>query len=503
MQTRIRNTRPTVVIQTGPLAGLDISNLLLTAHTEKDLSQPAGIFTITLGMTGINAPKTAFAGQLSTIYKDLGPNHLISIGFTSQCCMLGMVDAVTRSHSTSGASTAHTLTITGRDFGKALLTDTAYVLLSKIDGLEDEFPEGHAVFNLFRAIGKPLEYTTNDGEKRDLFFNQSPIEAIEWIVANTPGLQILQDGSVGPVLHDWLILDTRTETDSGKIANAFEGDVLLQPDLTSFTGDIWSFIMSCVDEFYEVFIDSAIDPNSQTPSAYLRVRPKPFDRLGDQVNGSAVPDTWAWERSPTFMQRIGYRNSDTTGPEPLHQVNTRDGQFTAALTASDYETFAVFEVDDTNSFQSAIMEQAGFSELRSKWFVLLDAYLVKRFGFKVKTLSSQLVDKTNFDAQTQEKVDRLYNWHKYNFAFESGTFEVACNDNRRIGDRLYITDLISKGGNVGMEFYIKSVENHWDVDQTIVPRQTLGLIRGHNTDDLKAVDELLKPLRGKGGLGGD
>lgn len=500
MQTQIRNTRPRVKIITGPLAGMDISHLIVTAHTEKDVGQPAGIFNITLGHTGLNPTKTTYAGQLSSIYQNLTTNHLISIGFTSDCCMLGMVDHINHTHVTDGSGTSHSLSVSGRDLGKALQTDTAYTLLAQVEGLEEHFPDGHGIFNTYRAFGKPLEYVTYDGQKQERFVNENPISAIEWIVSVMPGMQILQDG-VGPVLTDYLILDTHTDGSP----NTYDGDVLFQQDLTSFTGDLWSFINSCIDEFYEVFIDSAIDPVTGNPAAYLRVRPKPFDRLGDMVAGKEIGDSYggkfAWENSPTFMQRIGYRNSDTAGPEPLHQVQMRDGDFTASFGVNDYEVFSVFDVDDKTSFQAAVMEKAGFSELRAKWIVLIDPFLVKRFGFKVKTTSSQLINKDDFENQTTIKRDRAYNWHRFNAILESGTLELPGNDNRRIGDRLMITDKVSKAGNVGMEFYIRSVENHWDVENQIVPRQTLGLIRGHNVDDLKAFEELLIPLRGDSGLG--
>ena len=144
-------------------------------------------------------------------------------------------------------------------------------------------------------------------------------------------------------------------------------------------------------------------------------------------------------------------------------------------------------------------------------FPLIDTYSVKRYGMRKLEGYSNLIiptlvpiDKLNYqeyDISVPPKFtgeiytigqysflrDQLFNWNRYNPIFWNGRAIVKGRDKYRIGDKVYFPNHIAQGGYRGIFYYIKTVEQEFQVNGKRVTHTTaLDLVRGENRDYLES-----------------
>ena len=495
METKFFHNKPTLKKLTGLKSGIDFDPAIISMTIRKDIAQPAGIFKVELDPYGFPSPDSTISmlGKSNVIGYSTVPNDMFQIGFTSKCVMLGLVDHSYTVETYDKNSVSKTRVISGRDFGKAFITDNADTIWADIPDLEEALPADHALFSKYRRIASNALFAVTiempDGQKRTVGLNENPVDTIEWLVYNLPSMSML-DAEEGVMRDRWFTFGTHG--DDGP--NVYEGDRINQPMIGGYTGNIWSALTSCLDDFYEIWVDTAFADDLGRPLAVLRVRPKPFDRVGDKVGDKTVEGRFTWEKFTNFIKEVGSYNGNTYG---YHRI---DDFKLIEKGRNDYEVYSAFDVSASNSLSERLI--GGASGNAAKAFISVDSYLLLKYGYRKLTINSQLAMDVGLEGSdnvinhSRIKVDRAYNWYRHNAIMESGSLTLPCNDHIRVGDKIWIPDLYTETGFKGMVFYVKTVDIEYHREETPVPRMTLGIARGFNQQECDEFDQNLNKCDG-------
>jgi hypothetical protein len=204
---------------------------------------------------------------------------------------------------------------------------------------------------------------------------------------------------------------------------------------------------------------------------------------------------WTWDGADSF-----YRTMVTN--EQYHVIHDED-IIQESLGTSDYEVIDYISVRSRKD-----MEQDPSKSLTGYSYPLMDGYKIRKFGLRSFDVESNLLhtsykltasEAQNYKIAAPEKNDifssteyvnnreRLFNWYRYNDIMESGILIIKGNQDIRIGDKIYMPDAVSKGGNLGIYAYVQGVKNRYEYTQTGVKFETtLEIIRGENPDDIEA-----------------
>ncbi len=535
---RLRTARPRVYFWPGSLRSrIDLSPFVTAVTSTKGLSGPSGTWSLTLSSSG--ASVSGAATELSAVYASIRPNTLVSIGHERDGgWMLGLVDQVSRAISLSGSRVNHTISVTGRDLGKALECDSiTHTLLAS--GQAGDYDE-----KIKRVLGRdtPLlwlfpEASTWRGD-RPLFFGGTIAEIADFALRHTPSMTL-------PILHE--ILGTRvvgqlpataamavqraqiranTQTDytgPGTVGDLIRPVVttwndgrVFSPGMVSFQGSIWGYLTQVLDlDFYEAWVD-CLPPTPDKPfgEPQLIIRPKPFtDPLLDWLPTSATPDDATRSNLRTMV----------TGASA--HVLESDETMGVNLSRSEADVFSVYAVSSTFEFlPSDLQDLGGFA------FPAIDLFAAARYGIRHYRTRVTLASAPMVDLQSQLDQDardgqaptpdahqkaygdvlslavdfrnRLVNWYRLSPWMESGSIQIFGTDDIRPGDPVTIPWLQpATGGEVGVQGYVTSVTQAWSFGGPHVT--TLQVSRLYNRSLVMAARSEIASFANLSGMPGD
>lgn len=489
-----RQEQPKVFLWTGSAIGdrIDLSGDVIAMSYSRQLGSPFGSWSVTLQARTNGLGTGGDLVRLPDLYRRDLLNKPISIGvdYMAGWCF-GLVDGARDGMDANSAT--RTLTLTGRDLGKALTTDNIVRA-----GLNMKGPGSPAYLDaVVAALGAhtPLFQSFLDilgPEREDISDHPQTFKAagiadvLTWIVQNTPSLQIPVLGAAYGGKGD---LGDYIDT-SAAITAGYE-DQVWNDDMATYQGTVWGFLQGVLDpDLYELRLETmpmglTLDDALRArlppiPRVYLVVRPKPFDEEVCKRLPSGQDYGISWEKLRTFWFA---RSSHEVG---LDQVLGFD------LGRDESEVYNHFQAVPKNEI---IGSPEGLSIGLS--YPLTDLYSVGRFGVRAYTAHLALVggdtDAAKADDPTyvgelasdvQAHRNRLLNWYWMNPWFERGTLTVLGKDEYRVGDPVYLPWREGYlGDGLGMRYYCTGVSLSWSAgpgDTVGVYTAQLTLERGHN-----------------------
>lgn len=555
-----RQIRPTITLLTDSTSIIEeaLNDYVTSVTTTKNIDTPAGSFSIALSPTAYKKIPVTNRNLFELFRGHIQPGDLIAIGFNSKFSFLGVVDTITSSRTAMNKS----LTINGRCFASVFTDDFVWKPTA------NPTLEKHKDFiNAHRAL---LFYTSGTNWLLEAqISNKSPVELIKYIAQNfsTMNANIYVTNDNTSVIYDKNI---RTLKDFWVFDDIFaipNDRVLETQALMTFgygsPGSVWDMMKKCTDpSFYELFVDykpytlkngaeiyynTDNDPNSggystENPhGAWLRHRPKPFDRLDDVIT-TFSRDVFDDDANIVGGSVIPDENGDTCMYPPLKTIEGTIGSFTDNIN-SKYQDFSwdnlktfvegkpYHEILDENIIRrdysrtrSQVYTIIGCSPrglpfgnlpamagiLREPWF---DKKGILKYGVRPLTISALLgmtdfngkyLDVKNYMPKIAMLSSRMKNWLRPSILFESGSVVIPGDDTIRIGDRMYLSDTESLTGKIGLMAYIEQVSNSWVIGGTYTT--TIGFSRGINDcdletfNDLESIDGLREMLKERGRL---
>lgn len=496
---------------------VDLSPIVAAFSTSKSIAAPAGQWSVTL------LPSLARGGMRLGIPGDLErmlarPNAIISIGWDAPGgIMVGLVDSVRRQRTWGGERVADAITLSGSDFGKALVNDhivraalTVPDQPSFLAAVEAVAP-GNTLTNQLPGTWGPER---EDGSTN---FAQATIrEVADWVIRHVPALRmpVLAGAGGSGRLGDYITVLVPDSWNDGRIQNE---------NLWTYQGSIWEFLNTIIDrDFYEVFVDSYVAPKVKRstgtaffadpdvpleeavplygssvktfvdvvgtakgadpalPPVVLVIRPKPFDESGMEFLPTSQGPALTW-------------HSLTTHNREQHHIVTADALISEQMGISDADVFSYYLVTSQYDLMGNAQAQA-----EGLFFPAVDLYALARHGVRayesrITLLGSNIADKEIGAPEYTQRVgqevfdfrNRLFNWMRLNEFMESGSITVAGRDNYRVGEPVFLPWKRGIRGSThesvrdsGMRYYCVATQHQWSFGDTYTT--TLNLTRGHN-----------------------
>lgn len=510
-QFDIRSISPQIRLWNDYFVGEDISESLLAVETNKNIDEIAGSFTIQL------KPNSGVFGKTTDWWYDrFDPQDVIGITINSAGNLdekgkdkgaqyLGLVDIVNKHNNYSQENPMRVTTISGRDFG-ALLLDDDLIYVKEIflevgaDGKPIPYKEGgenlrvakiytdieseiagalcnrHPCFTPGCLVGIGSSFDT----KGTFSFKDAPItDAAKFIIQNASSIRNLvykivpKSGVEKTLVRDMLNLSDYVFQRPNYVCTP-------NPNLSTFQGNLLNFIRDVLDsDFNEIFIDT------KDGVSYLRIRPKPFDRVGDTVNDNVIDknDPFCWENIKTFVSDKEYHIIEE---HEIVEIN---------LNRNKQNIYSVFRANPASL--NDLDEEFGFIMKRAT----IDLYNLIRYGLKKLEADIYTTIKGNNDIIIDQVImecrDRLKNWNIYKPIFEEGQIVIKGREDIHIGDKIYLPwykrEYISKElsyliedctAGEGFEFYCIGTKQKWELEKNYLT--TLTLARGCNMKLLQA-----------------
>lgn len=501
----IRSIRPIVNIWNDVLEGDDFINSIVSIETNKNIREIAGTFSIVLKpMKG----KYGIQSQENYWYDQFDPQDVVGITFHGDkykekgAQFLGIVDNPNKASSFRKDNPYRRVIIAGRDFGSLILDDNLIYAQEIFLEVKENLVTNNEIAKVFKSDlereiaeklrGKHPTFTPNclagfgpspaTGEGYRTFANQPISEAAKFILENASSIRnFVYRNKDGEIARKLLDINEYIKQRPNYVC-------MPSYSLTTYQGNLLNYVREVIDEnFNELFVDT------KDGIAYIRMRPFPFDRIGDMVDGNKInaDDEFCWENIKKFY-------NDEPGAWELNENEIIEYK----VTRSKKDVFSIFRVNPV-----------GITELdESLKFILkrsaIDLYNLVRFGLKSLTVD---IRSTYKDEQEQiltalilECRDRLRNWYVNNPIYESGTLIIKGREDIRAGDKIYLPWMkrgfhwkqkeyedkfdrdiemgyywAKKGGLYkGFEFYVTGVKNRWAFGNTYETTLTLG--RGQN-----------------------
>ena len=516
----------------------DWSDYVISLRTDKQLGPQAGTWSVEL------VPTQSVDGSLritldnfeSVAYRMIKPMDIILIGIEAtnhltgrqeeNIFMLGIVDRVYKIKTQQGDSVSRAITISGKDFTKVFIKDEVAMA-----------PELVTNENLVAAFGIGGEKRVQfmdwirglvNGGQDNIFLDSHILQAVYWVVANMPAMQIDStyfNGAAQPVDFFKVMLTGRLR------------DKLFDANMNMYSGNMVNYMCQLLDMmFYEIWVDTlppgtVNNPSRDKATPVLIVRPKPYDFKfevdsdGKPVNQEGVTiaetkfDTFN-EAAPLMPITIGTWE-DLTSPitgiaETIHESDI----LRKAMGVSDEEVFSMYKLfADKDNLATSILGRFGY------YFPIVDIDAVRRYGLREMQGHSKLIGsptdlpkkwgpaatgltEEDFDAITKigpltqdqtnklepasfftrEKRDRLWRWNRYNHLFESGPMTIK-GRNMFVGTKVFFPDetlhALSVDGSEfigGLQSYCIGVGHEWSFGGHWLT--TVDLIRGHNKNHI-------------------
>jgi hypothetical protein len=471
----------------------DISEVVSSFRVQNDIKTPVSTASFTIN------PAISLKGGLGNITherivsewrKKIKINSVISIRMDkhSKHLFLGLVDHKSDSVTSDGSATGRTLTVNcSLLLPKMLMRDNIAnsPVLSTHEKIKKELGSRTDFWGWMRGL-------TKDGKSP---FAGYPEDAVKWILENAPATVAEYDGGFKP--KDFF-QDGQSKTDiTGQPFLDFrflEGEYLFDVNLSRYSGTIYNYIMSCLDEdFYEMFFDTTTGDKGL---AYNRmvIRPKPFG-----------------------FNNYAYKNDVFTNWMNFEELEVldipRDLILRQELGINDYEMKNMFSVNFVNSLIANATNYLGHFGIQ---FPVLNLKSIKKYGLRELQLKSQLINlikiADKYNAQVKEAIDgdkefptldkiseseeysgnkslldylidkrdKAVEWYGFPY-FESGQITVIGSDRYRIGKAVYLPEKIYIDEETGAEYkgvyyYLKNVTHLWNYGTR--PTASLGLTRG-------------------------
>ncbi len=474
----------------------DLSPFVQSIRTYNSVNQPVGTLNLVLNpsldkLGVITITSDAFINYWRQKIKI---NSVISVKINRNSkvhSFLGFVDQVYPSITVSDSSSSRMLVVNcSMLLPKLLMRDNIVnsPILSSNPKIQSELGDRVKFFSWMRGL-------TADGKSP---FVNRPEEAVKYILENMPATHIQMGGDFTPQTffsNSFADINGRPLMDF----TFLNGEYLFDVNLTTYTGPIYNYILSCIDkDFYQVFTETTTSPDGLARNRFV-IRPKPFSfkNYNSPVNTSALT---GWP----FFEDLS-KNLDGTDKFMI----TADGRLSENLSVSDFETKNYFTINFLNSLiasQSSYLSKFGLS------FPIVNIDGVKKFGLRDLMMTSRLINYKkivdenntaiagsqlkNIDGLTEtalfsgnnSMLDYLLNkrekgveWFAYPY-FASGQITVPGDDAYKIGERFFYAkqpyyDLVNDVliGN-GVYYHVDSVAHSFVFGSFFTT--TLGLSRG-------------------------
>lgn len=467
-----------------------LSSGVVNFNVSKSLDDLAGSFSFTL-VPGILKSKYISINSEAYIYSKINVGDMIGIGVDEEFgIMIGSVDNIYMSKDVKGR---RTITIRGRDFGKFLVDDNSFPGNYSNESfnlkIQEMLVKTGINTNILEARKHPLTKlkinylipeNVKDGQTIGFSFLGMRMEqAIKYVLQGTTSMRALItfQGEKNKPVHEIFKIFI-----SGR-----SGEQIATDGYNQYTGSIANFIYSLVDrEFYEVFTETI------TGIPVLVVRPKPYDRIGDEISGSGGKlekigqnELHLWDNLKNPVTEISFHEIKES---EIFQINRG---------VSGYETASFYSVRADNDVLGLSLKSSALE------MPLIDFYAIKKFGLKKKAAETELIslypDKEKGDIEGKKDVttkimsyrDRLYNWNRFNHILESGNVVTIGHDKFKIGDKIFFPDEWAKNGDKGIYAYIKAYTQQWQMGGQFTTN--IEFIRGENT---KLIDTEKKAMEG-------
>lgn len=482
--TTLRRAQPHVYVWPTAYASdvLDLSRDCVAYEVSRSTGGPMGSWSLDLlprTSPGLDPTSPASLRRLAELYRQIDPMDLVSIGHQEPGgMMLGLVSNVSWATTLVGGAPAMTLRINGADLGKLLVQDN--ITRSTIATPNADFATkidaalgpGNPVTKGFAAV-----FAAGNRDTVPPFVNGSVQDVIDWILAAAPSLTI-------PVLRNLPAFG------SGRLADVirtigvttWNNQRCYHRGLEHYQGSVRGFIEQTLDmDFYETWVDF-IPATTMLPEPVLIVRPKPFDEPGVLDFAPVREDTGvSWQALTTLVDEL-----------PEHVIEW--GQVHSfQLGRSDADAAAFFQVTSLNELIGNAQTEAEGLNLP-----LVDTFAAKRIGMRsykahLSLLAGDIgakiageLDVSALASEGQEFRNRLFNWHRLQPWFETGSVTVPSLDRYRPGDPVLLPWAIPcRGSEIGLRFYCPSVTWRWQMGGP--PTATLQLVRGHNASLVEAL----------------
>jgi len=512
IKSKIRSVHPRIQLWNDFFVGKELEDSIESIETSKSINEIAGTFNIQL------KPNEGNIGKSSDWWYDrFDPQDVIGITIDSDrnkdsdgkdkgAQFLGLVDVPQKNNVYGGESPSRGVTISGRDFG-AILLDDDLVNIREIflEVKQDGAPTGQ-IASLYEATEKEIAEKL---QGRHPCFTPQCLAGIGPTLATDKNIFTFMDATVTDAvqfifdnctsIRNLVYIDpkekilVRDMIDGKTYVKQRPGYVCVQTaNLSSYQGNLLNFIREVLDnDFNELMVDT------KDGKSYLRVRPKPFDRTDDVVNGIKIPngDPFSWESLKNFVD-----------DEKYHEIENCD-ILEETLYRSKENVFSVFKANP--AALNDLEEVFGFTLKRAT----VDLYNLLRYGFKKTEADIRTTYQGNdgkiIEDMFRECRDRLKNWNIYAPVYEKGTIKIKGNESIHVGDKIYLPQYkrsyISKemtSGDEstvnceGFEFYVTGVKQRWAQEENFL--STLAVERGQNAKLLseykKERDSILKYL---------
>jgi hypothetical protein len=478
-----------------PTATIVLDQQVVAFSAQKNLNSSQGSFSITVlpaeALPPLQGPSRMRA--LPELYRRIGPGAIVQIGFQEKGgIMIGVVTRVERRRVRGipqrGGRAEVGLVISGADFGKILAQDAIVHASLAVKELPDFLGALEAVVGPDHVLLEALPGLWGPkAPGRDappgVFEGASVQAVVDFIIDNGISTQIpqLQDVAGGTGLPGDFINTEGT-------VSTWNDDRIWSQGFNDYQGNLWQFIKGIVDEdFYEVFVVSVPPlPSQEIGAVSLVVRPKPFDEDALDFAPQNEPTGLLWPELTTYIDRLEH-----------HEIQEYE-VVAESLGISDNDTFSYYEV----IAQHDLIGNDKSAE-EGLYYPLIDTFALKRYG--LRTYKSRLTlmaadiarksegnpfEGSELHEEVQEFRNRLFNWHRLNEFFETGSVTVAGRDTFRPGDPVFLPWLIPRiGEETGLRFYMVGCSWSWSWGAHYICE--LSLTRGHNNGVIEAAKELI------------
>ncbi len=413
--------------------------------------------------------------RVSTLYKQLRANQVVSLGFEVRGGIgLGLINSVRRTATHGGPAAGVGLVIAGMGIGKVLMRD---VVIRATLNIHD-YPVFREKVEAALGATNPVIFDVAGvwgPESRDgvpTFLAQSVADVVKWLLETAPSMRL-------PLLAAATGGEGRPSDyfDTSKSITTWNDGRVFSETLSDYQGSLWQFIRGILDvDFYECWVDTMPPPDgSDFPTPHLVIRPKPFDEPEHEFAPVTEETGLTWSDLRTFVERLPYHDID------LSEVVQE------SLGVGDQDAYAYYGVTSQHDLIANSEAQS-----RGLFYPLIDTYTAKKFGMSKYDARMTLVGgdvakmaegQEDYGAEVSSEVfearNRLFNWYRLNPYYESGSITVVGRDFYRPGDpvRLGWVDL-QYGDEPGATYYCPAVRWSWSHGGHYLC--TLTLTRGHN-----------------------
>lgn len=468
---------------------LDPLDNVLSVSTQKNLSNPAGAFTVSLA-----------GHQWSSRLK---PNDIVVIqmgyvGEKTTSVMVGLIDTISRTRSIgSDGKPTVSCSITGRDFGKVLLK-TVLKFYPEI-GAKDEkireklFLTDTGWINMMKffvgddiVIGTPAEILD-----RIMRYILIKLNDVNWKVYDEAGKTPVQKNAklANIVRYNFAKVD-------------FFLPFILNAD--QFEGSIWNLMeRTNIKPFTEMFIDVRSDDEAWRPTPDGRVVPDTIQESSSQAKNDNFKEGEGKYHSPASQFGedkakviLVYRQ---TPFDDKHWKRLRrwriepEDVLNEELSISDNEHF--------NLFWAGTLINPLDIDLKKTNPPLINEKDIKRYGISplevdIDGLDIREDERTkgikSLDSMTKEHTARLKAWFENNHTYWSGALTIRGRAEIRIGHRVLYNDQVRD-----LEYYVEAVNHSYNVftDWTTTLTITRGKRPSETIDSSKYVPKPPEPKK--------